>query len=505
MLGFVRLKQGAQVGFVYLFLYGLLFVYVTWTMFYSCGPSIFTAIFSGIVVCYTCYSTINFWGETTKFIFLWVILLILSLSSLTFGIISCMSSCNNQLLDSGSKEYQWVYQIYFPDIALLPWIFILGFTSMRYFFIKWRLVKLFFVFLSYNAFFIGIGIYIIGHYILEQNEEYAMILQLAIVIILIGLFPCFIFVIYSIIYECCCYSNSNLSSYENNRKKSLEMHGVNKKDFDLKHNEENNNDYYDNDDDEIEPFNPHQPFTMWVGIQIITSFLDLCSDILYVLVSDFYSPYLKIACWIFIFFQLIPDYFVLLQIISDHDRYEYTDTHDKNNQIIWFPVRQKWTNKKHILERTIFVTLHIIFSIIMFIIVATILILLKLIPLISVQNFLFHTNCFKIIQIPKQHKFINDEYSAYRQRHQNNENIDYENDAIIDLRLHLIFLLFEVFFESIPFVTIILINSHLLLNDMSTIAWVSLAISTYVVLRNIYMFLDDVCLTKSQRKLYYCL
>ena len=50
-----RIKQGAQVGFVYLFLYGLLFGYVTWTLEYGCGPSIFTAAFSGFFVLYTFY------------------------------------------------------------------------------------------------------------------------------------------------------------------------------------------------------------------------------------------------------------------------------------------------------------------------------------------------------------------------------------------------------------------------------------------------------------------
>lgn len=206
MSKFERIKQGAQVGFVYLFLYGLLFGYVTWTMYYSCGPSIFTSIFSGIVIIYTFYSTINFWGE--KFILLWIILLILSISSFIFGIISCMDSCklssNSDILyiDNGSKKYQWVYQIYFPDISLLPWIFIFGFTSMRYFFLKWKLVKLFFIFLSYNAFFIGIGIYIIGYYILKQNKEYQLIWQIAIVIICIGSIPCIIFIFYTLFIAC---------------------------------------------------------------------------------------------------------------------------------------------------------------------------------------------------------------------------------------------------------------------------------------------------------------
>ena len=106
---------------------------------------------------------------------------------------------------------------------------------------------------------------------------------------------------------------------------------------------------------------------------------------------------------------------------------------------------------------------------------------------------LFNRNCFKIISIP-------------RLKENNDNNNDNINNTIIDLRMHLIFLLFEVFFESIPFISIILINSYILLDNMSAIAWISLTISIYVVLRNIYMFVDDICLSnKSERKLYYCL
>eukprot|EP01083_Nonionella_stella_P068883 183211_1 len=452
----LRLKQGIQVAFVYVFLYGLLFVYVTWTMHRSCGPSIFTSTFSGMIMIYTCYSTINFWGEPTKFILLWIVLFLLSVSCFIFGVMSCLDSCTPHLMDNGSKTYQWVYQIYFPDIALMPWIFILGFTSMRYFFIHWRLRTLFFVFFSYNAFFIGIGIYIIGYHILQQNKEYELIWKLAIIVICIGALPCFIFIIYSMMHDC------YLIIFTTDE------------------------DEWSDDDHEMEPFNPAQPFTIWIAIQIITSLLDLSSDILYVLLSQFYSPYLQIACWIFIFFQLIPDFFVLLQIVSDPDR--YGDDIDEENEIIWFPIRHKYKKQSHVLERNILIVLNIIISTIIFITFGTLFILTKFITIKSVQNLLFRRNCFRIIQIPEE---------------EDTKNAD--DLMMIDLRMHLIYLLFEVFFESIPFIAIILLNSYVLMEDMTLIAWASLGVSVYVVLRNIYMFFDDICLSRSQRKLYYCL
>ena len=193
----------------------------------------------------------------------------------------------------------------------------------------------------------------------------------------------------------------------------------------------------------------------------------------------------------FVFFQLIPDFFVLLQIVSDSHRFD-DDEHEKSEseeEIIWFPMRRKWSNQSNILERTILVGLYNMYSLVMFIVIGSLLILSKTVALISVQNLLFQQNCFKIIQTPK---YKNKEYDP--------------DETIIDLRMHLIFLLFEVFFESLPLATIILLNSYILLNHMTSIAWISLAISGYVFLRNIFMFLDDICLSnKLQRKLYYCL
>ena len=62
-----RLEQGIRVGFVYLFLYGLLFGYVTWTMYFSCGPSIFATVFSFIVIFYTCYGIKQFFSRSNEF------------------------------------------------------------------------------------------------------------------------------------------------------------------------------------------------------------------------------------------------------------------------------------------------------------------------------------------------------------------------------------------------------------------------------------------------------
>jgi len=534
-----RLKQGVQVAFVYLFLYGLLFGYVVWTMFYSCGPSAFVTLSSAILVLYTCYSTINFWGE--KFILLWIILLLLSLSTAVFGTMSVLDACTLTLKDTGSSTYQWVYQIYFPDIVLLPWIFILGFTSLRYFFTKWRLVRLFFVFLCYNAVFIGIGIFIIVYFILEQHEEYTLIWQAAIAIIFIGGVPCGIFVIYTLIGQCirCLLGDDDeedtVTSHKRRRSHSADKHKRSKRkkkrnskgtEMQIKthdgrsttNNKHQNEEYYGNDDEELEVddyhqddgyddeddeddglFDPFQPFTIWVAIQIITSFLDLWSDILYVLISDFYSPYLRIACWIFIFFQLLPDFFVLLQIITNPERYsgaEYDEDDKESQEIVWFPIRRRWQSNSNVLERTIVVFLYSMWSIIMFVVVGTLLILLKIIPLIYVQNVFFQQKCFQIVQIPK----------LKITRKEDDDDDEDESDTIIDLRMHLIFLLFEVFFQSMPMVAIILVNSHVLLDHMNYVAWISLAVSAYVVLRNIYMFFDDLCLTnRLQRKLYYCL
>ena len=266
-----------------------------------------------ILIFYTSYLTVNFWGE--KFILLWLILLTLSVSSLVFGVVSAMDSCklspDNFILyiDSGSKVYQWVYHIYLPDISLLPWIFILGFTSMRYFFIKWKLVRLFFVFLSYNAFFIGIGIFIIGYYILEQNEEYELIWQVAIGIISVGFIPCFIFIIYTIL----CVNHHQ------------KEHQTKKTTSNINYEE----DEHENDEEYV--FNPHQSFTIWVAIQMITSFLDLWSDILYVFLSDFYSPYLKIACWGIYIFPTHSRFLFITNYIKV-DRYNNNNNKNNNNK-----------------------------------------------------------------------------------------------------------------------------------------------------------------------------
>ena len=407
-------------SFVYIILYGLLFGYVTWTLSHSCGPSLFASIFSCLLSIYTAYSSIIFCGE--KFFCLWIILHIFSLSSFGLGIFSSLDCCASE-----STQYQWFYQIYFPDIALLPWIFILGFVSMKHFFVEWKLQKLFFVFVSFNAFFIGVGMYVIAFYALEQDAEYKIIWQLAIILILFGALPCFIFVIFSFCSHC----------------------------------------LFDGDEmaDNIETFDALQPLTIWTSIQIIVSLLNLWSDICYALLSDFYSPYLQIACWIFIFFQLIPDFFVLLQIISDPQRYA------ENEQIIWFPSRR---------------VLKIICSSIIFFVIGTIFILSRILPIVYVQKWLFDWNCCKIVKMPKYKK-------------------EEKEDILIDMRLHSMFLLFEVFFESIPFVIIILLNSYVLLGGMTVIGWMSLIISAYVVLKNLYMFFDDIFLSNKQRKSYYCL
>merc|ERR1712217_994041 len=125
----------------------------------------------------------------------------------------------------------------------------------------------------------------------------------------------------------------------------------------------------DDDDDELrrrsdsmsddEPFDPMQPFTFWVAIQMMTSIIDLLSDLLYVMTSDFYSPYLRIAGWIFIFFQLIPDWFVFLQLIPDRGDVE------------WYPIRRKWSDQSHVLERCIFIAFHTVISTVVFMVMTS--------------------------------------------------------------------------------------------------------------------------------------
>ena len=233
-------------------------------------------------------------------------------------------------------------------------------------------------------------------------------------------------------------------------------------------------------------FDPMHPFTLWVAIQMITSILDLVSDILYVFTSNFYSPYLRIAGWIFIFFQLIPDWFVFTQILMDPDR----------GQIEWYPIRRKWSDQSHVLERSIFMIFHTVISTVFSVLMTSLLMLLKVLPIESVQRYFVHRNCCSIVSIDSE------EDHGYEMETEK----EHPAELMVDLRLHSIFLLFEVFFESLPLSAIICINSWILLDDMTWIAWFSLGVSGYVVLRNIYMFLDDMCFSKkSQRKLYYCL
>ena len=231
-----------------------------------------------------------------------------------------------------------------------------------------------------------------------------------------------------------------------------------------------------------EAFDPKQPFSLWIAIQIITSILDLCSDILYVSTQWFYSPYLHIAGWIFIFFQLIPDWFVFLQIMADQ------------GDIRWYPVRRKWSGHSNVLECSLFVIIHSVVSTLMFAVTTSVLMLLKLIPIESVRRYFVDEHFCSIMAIDH----VENEDEQYDEK--------YGMGLTVDLRLHSIFLLFEVFFESLPLSAIICINSLILLDSMSWIAWLSLGVSGYVVLRNIYMFVDDICFSRrSQRKLYYCL
>merc|ERR1712113_1336693 len=122
--------------------------------------------------------------------------------------------------------------------------------------------------------------------------------------------------------------------------------------------------------------------------------------------------------------------------------------------------------------------------------------LLKVLPIESVQRYFVHRNCCSIVSIDNEEENEDDGYGMKTEKGNPEE-------LMVDLRLHSIFLLFEVFFESLPLSAIICINSWILLDDMTWIAWFSLGVSGYVVLRNIYMFIDDICFSRrSQRKLY---
>ena len=79
---------------------------------------------------------------------------------------------------------------------------------MRFCFVKWNLFRLFFVFLSYNAFFIGLGIHLIGEFVIEQSEEYTVIWQIATIVFIVGAAPCGLYLIYAVIAACCCYEES---------------------------------------------------------------------------------------------------------------------------------------------------------------------------------------------------------------------------------------------------------------------------------------------------------
>jgi len=332
--------------------------------------------------------------------------------------------------------------------------------------VKWNLFRLFFVFLSFNAFFIGIGIRLIGQFVIEQNEEYEMIWNIATIVVIFGATPCALYIIYAVFAACCCVDDGDDDD----------------DDLELRRRSESMSD--------SEPFDPMQPFTFWIAIQMITSIIDLWSDLLYVMTSDFYSPYLRIAGWIFIFFQLIPDWFVFLQLLPDRGDVE------------WYPIRRKWSNQSHVLERCILVSFHTVISTVFFVVMTSVLMLFKVIPIESVHRHFVDHNCCSIVWIEDE---VDDDHETGKRKEVKEED-DGMEPLLVDLRVHSIFLLFEVFFESLPFVAIISINSWILLDEMSWIAWFSVGVSGYVVLRNIYMFLDDMCFSKrSQRKLYYCL
>merc|ERR1711933_54791 len=106
----------------------------------------------------------------------------------------------------------------------------------------------------------------------------------------------------------------------------------------------------------------------------------------------------------------------------------------------------------------------------------------RMMPFFRVQNWLFDRNCCTIIKIPKNLK-------------------DYEEDGIlIDMRMHLLLLLFEVFFEAVPFAAIIVLNDFVLMDKVTVIAWISLIISAVVISKNMCMFFDDVCLPNKQNR-----
>ena len=168
-------------------------------------------------------------------------------------------------------------------------------------------------------------------------------------------------------------------------------------------------------------------------------------------------------------------------------------------QIESYPIRRKWPNQSHVLERSIFMIFHTVISTVLFVLMTSLLMLLKVIPTESVQRYVLHRNCCSIVSIDSEE---DDGYEMETEKG-NRQNPE---ELMVDLRLHSIFLLFEVFFESLPLSAIICINSWILVDDMTWIAWFSLGVSGYVVLRNIYVFLDDMCFSKkSQRKWYCCL
>ena len=120
----------------------------------------------------------------------------------------------------------------------------------------------------------------------------------------------------------------------------------------------------------------------------------------------------------------------------------------------------------------------------------SLLMLLKVIAIESVQRYFVIRNCCSIVSIDSEE---NDEYEMETEKGNPEE-------LMMDFRLHSICLLFGVLLESLPLSAIICSNSWILLDDMTWIAYFSLGVSGNVVLRNISCFWTICVSPKSHRE-----
>ena len=84
--------------------------------------------------------------------------------------------------------------------------------------------------------------------------------------------------------------------------------------------------------------------------------------------------------------------------MDSNRRNEETD----RGQIEWYPIRRKWSDQSHVLERSIFMIFHVIISTVFFVLMTSLLMFLKVIPIESAQRYFLQRNCCIIVSIDSE-------------------------------------------------------------------------------------------------------